>query len=171
MDRQHVTVDMIYILRCGPFIYGLPVRLPCDGAVWDFWDSSLGLLVWFLRFLCWEWAGGIGTSRRPARQASSDSIEPGVCYFAGFWFYRGEGLLIFLGSDFIDWFFGFWFYRGEGLLIFLGFDFIDRGGAIFQVDSWLLMYNVRRFQRFRDAAFQYEKQIWETWNMWNMRKK
>ena len=141
MDRQHVTVDMIYILRCGPFIYGLPVRLPpCDGAVWDLWDSSLGLLVWFLRFLCWEWAGGIGTSRRPARQASSDSIEPGVCYFACFWFYRGEGLLIFLGSD-----------------------FIDRGGAIFQVDSWLLMYN-RRFQRFRDAAFQYEKRIWETWN-------
>ena len=148
MDRQHVTVDMIYILRCGPFIYGLPVRLPCDGAVWDLWDSSLGLLVWFLRFLCWEWAGGIGTSRRPARQASSDSIEPGVCYFACFWFYRGEGLLIFLGSD-----------------------FIDRGGAIFQVDSWLLMYNMRRFQRFRDAAFQYEKRIWETWNMWNMRKK
>ena len=48
------TVYMIYILRCGPFIYGLPVRLPCDGAVWDLWDSSLGLLVWFLRFP-WEW--------------------------------------------------------------------------------------------------------------------
>ena len=47
MDRQHVTVYMIYILRCGPFIYGLPVRLPCDGVVWNFWDSWARLVPSF----------------------------------------------------------------------------------------------------------------------------
>ena len=65
MDRQHVTVYMIYILRCGPFIYGLPVRLPCDGAFWDLYGFmgflfGLACLVPSFSLLGVGW--GIGTS-------------------------------------------------------------------------------------------------------------